>query len=158
MLGAGLRLLSILLVACPILMAFQANGWDLRKTLIEEDGVREIEEKLSGLSFEDMTWTVLENEIEYSESAHEAKIPINIYSGLSFQMKILEVEIEASFEGRRILLEMMENEVVLTPRENAKMHLRGTFYEDPRGKEIELGTGRIVIEKLGVIMEIRVGE
>jgi hypothetical protein len=155
LLGIGLRLLSVLLVICPILIAFQVNNWDLKKTLFEESGVREVEDKLSGLNFENVTWTVVENEVEYNEVTREARIPIDVYSDLGFQIKILEVEFDVSFDGQHATLRMHENEVELIPKEKARMHIVGTFYEDPRGKEIRVDTGWIVIEKLGVIIEVR---
>ena len=154
LLGIGLRLLSVLLVISPILIAFQVNNWDLKKTLLEESGVREIEDKLSGLNFENVTWTVVENEVEYNEVTHNARIPIDVYSDLGFRIKILEVEFDISFDGQHATLRM-ENEVELIPKEKTRMHIVGTFYEDPRGKEIRVDTGRIVIEKLGVIIEVR---
>ena len=154
MLGIGLRLLSVLLVISPILIAFQVNNWDLKKTLLEESGVREIEDKLSGLNFENVTWTVVENEVEYNEVTRDARIPIDVYSDLGFRIKILEVEFDISFDGQHATLRM-ENEVELIPKEKTRMHIVGTFYEDPRGKEIRVDTGRIVIEKLGVIIEVR---
>lgn len=155
LLGLGLRLLSIFLIIGPILLAFSANNWDLKKTLLEENGVKEVEDKLSGLNFENIEWSVDETQIQYSEHTRIARIPISIYSRLSFSFTLQELEVQVTYDGRQSMFRMEEENVEIVPNENVTFHLTGVAAEDPRGKTIETDVKRLVIEKLGVRLDIR---
>ncbi|MEM1689274.1 MAG: hypothetical protein QXX33_02490 [Candidatus Hadarchaeales archaeon] len=155
LLGIGLRLLSIFLILGPILIAFSASNWDLKKTLIQEDEIKEIEEKFSGLNFENLELSVDEGAIEYNEATKFARIPVMIYSRMKFSFDILELEVSVNYDGHSTSLSMQENRVKITPYENTRFHLVGVVAEDPRGKSVETELKLAVVEKLGVTLEIK---
>lgn len=155
LLGIGLRLLSVFLILGPILIAFKVNDWDLKKTLVQENEIKEIEKKLSGLKFENLEFSVDEGAVEYNEVTKFVRIPVSVYSNMTFSFYILELGVLVTYDGYSTLLSMQENKIRVIARENTRFHLVGVVEKDPRGKSIAAEVKRVVLEKLGVIIEIK---
>ncbi|MEA1904522.1 MAG: hypothetical protein U9M97_01395 [Candidatus Hadarchaeota archaeon] len=134
-LGIGLLLLSIALYVGPIVVAFGANGWDLKATVMpsqsEMDKVRDKIENVFGGEFSEPD--IVDNTVNLTTG--EFSVTFEFKSPFNLDVKITDVSLGFSCEQHDVPLgsaQMEEPEVDLPADGTARFTIVGTLTSEGR--------------------------
>ncbi|MGC8817469.1 MAG: hypothetical protein ACP5PX_06695 [Candidatus Hadarchaeum sp.] len=128
----ALRLLGIALVVVPIILAFSANGWDLKKALLpSEQELSQVSEGVGdifGGGFSEETMSMGQPVI----SGSSVRVPVTFKSPFKVPIKLKEVNLTVSGQGMPpIQLQMEEEELEIPANGSVNFTLVGTIPGSP---------------------------
>lgn len=130
--GIGLGLLTIALWIGPIAMAFQANGWSLKKTIMPDQEdlnavQQKIQEAMGQAGFSPDMFQPVDNNLE----GNTLSLTFQFQSPLDSEVKVKEIQLVLLKDGTEIVtLNMEEDQVVVSPGESEQILVSGELSEE----------------------------
>lgn len=129
-LGIGLLLLSVALFVGPIVVAFAANDWDFKATMMpSQEELDEVKDRIENMFEAEFSEDML-NLVSSMVSPSEIRATINFVSPFNVDVKITEISGGISCEEHDVPLgfvHMEEQEVDVPVNGTATFHLVGKY-------------------------------